>query len=127
MQVDLKEKLQRFTSNELDPKIVKDVNVAVKQTCTLRRQTSSKLKSETLALIVLRKTTSQDNTEYEQICKRVKKAIRKDVRSYNTKLIEVIIEDNLNMKVLKSKLSRGKGRISMRNKNGTSCMKSNKY
>lgn len=51
--------------------------------------------------------------------KLVKKAIRRDIRAYNTLEIQKTIEDNMNMKVLQSRRSRGKGVIhKMRNEQG---------
>lgn len=45
--------------------------------------------------------------------------MRKDIRSYNTKMIENAIEDNANMRVLRSKLSPGRHKITkMRDQQG---------
>lgn len=55
---------------------------------------------------------SRESPDYREINRQAKKAIRRDVRAYNTRIIEREIEDNLNMRVLRSKQSRGKNRIS---------------
>lgn len=38
---------------------------------------------------------------YKELNKRVQKVIQKDLRTYNMKFIEEIIEDNMNMRVLR--------------------------
>lgn len=43
---------------------------------------------------------------------KIQKEVRKDIRTYNTRSIEEAIEDNANMKVLRSKLSIARHRIS---------------
>ena len=49
----------------------------------------------------LDKTTQQ----YKALNKTIKKEIRKDTRAFKTNLIKECIEDNANMRVLKSKLA----------------------
>ena len=50
----------------------------------------------------------RDAPEYRQLDRTVKKAIRRDLRAHNTRMIHEAIEDNMNMRVLRSKTTNGK-------------------
>lgn len=67
---------------------------------------NSKLSSTTLKLLEEHRKTDRDSPTYWELNKTVKRAIRKDMREYNTQLIQETIKDNMNMKVLRTKRSR---------------------
>ncbi|KAL3269799.1 hypothetical protein HHI36_008858, partial [Cryptolaemus montrouzieri] len=55
--------------------------------------------------------------DHRTLNKRVKKAIRRDLRSHKTRMIQETIERNANMRVLRSKLSNEKAKLTnMKNK-----------
>ncbi|XP_044767130.1 uncharacterized protein LOC123323016 [Coccinella septempunctata] len=115
------ETLSRMDINELNRKITNDIHVATRKICmTTQKKKSPKLQPETLQLIEQRKRTSRDTLGYQELNKKIHKEVRKNIRSYNTKMIENAIEDNSNMRVLRAKLSTGKHEITkMKDQQGT--------
>lgn len=115
------ETLSRMDINELNRKITNDIHVATRKICmTPQKKKSPKLQPETLQLIEQRKRTSRDTLGYQELNKKIHKEVRKNIRSYNTKMIENAIEDNSNMRVLRAKLSTGKHEITkMKDQQGT--------
>ncbi|KAH1021398.1 hypothetical protein HUJ04_010916, partial [Dendroctonus ponderosae] len=67
--------------------------------------------SETPRLDKEGRATERNSKEYKELAKNIKKDTRKDVRKYKTELINNTIEENRDMKVLKSKLSQGNAKI----------------
>ena len=58
-------------------------------------------------------------TQYKALNKTIKKEIQKDTRTSKTNLIKECIEDNANMRVLKSKLAVGRAKlVKMKNNQG---------
>ena len=82
---------------------------------------------ETLNLLAKRKSKlpyrhlPEHKDEYATLDRKVKRAIRKDIREFNTKLIQSIIEDNKSVKRAKNAIFTDKHHIlKVRNKAGTS-------
>lgn len=104
--------LREMDINELNRKITTGIHTATKKICMRsKNKKTSKLQPETLHLMEQRKRTSRDSAHYRELNKRIHKEVRKDIRNYNTKMIKNAIEDNANMRVLRSKLSPGKHKI----------------
>lgn len=94
--------------NALANKITNSIRIAARKVCSLRKPKNLKISPNTEILIEERRKIDRDSPRYEGINKTVKKAIKKDIRSYNTQLIKQVIENNANMRVLRSGLSRGR-------------------
>lgn len=85
------------------------IQTAVKKVCSMQKsRNQGKVSPETENLVKERKKTDRDSSKYKDLNKKVKKAIRRDKRFYNTQIIKEAIENNCNMKVLRSGLSKGK-------------------
>jgi len=85
-----------------------------------------KVSPDTENLIKERRKTDRDSAEYKVLNKKVKKAIRRDKRSYNTQMIKEAIENNCNMRVLRSGLSKGRTIIhKMKNDQGNITVEKN--
>lgn len=57
--------------------------------------------------------------EHKSLNKKIKIVIRKDMRAHNTKIIQDTIDNNKNLKTLRSKLSNGNSRLNgLSNKKG---------
>lgn len=97
--------------DQLCEKITNDLKVATKVVVTQRKKRNTKFSEETKKLIDKRRMSQRGSDEYLAINKQTKKAIRKDLRSYNTKMITEVIEANSSMKVLRSNLSKGRREI----------------
>lgn len=111
--------LRDMEIDTLSQKITESIRTATKQICMTTRQKMSKLKPDTMKLMEKRRNMNRESDEYNQLNKVISKEIRKDLRAHNTRLIQNTIEDNKNMRVLRSKLSKGKVKIcKMRNKHG---------
>lgn len=102
------ENLRELSLDDLSTKITSSIQTAKKVVCYRNKNKETKISKETNTLIELRRITDRDSPTYEELNKRVKKEIRKDLRRYNTRQIEKLIGNNMNMKVLKSKGNRGK-------------------
>lgn len=114
------EALNRMDIDELNKKITTDIHIATRKICMkTKNKKNSKIQPETLQLMEQRKKTSRDALNYRELNKRIHREVRKDIRVYNTKTIKNVIEDNVNMEVLRSKLSSGKHIITkMKNQQG---------
>lgn len=55
----------------------------------------SKLSPTTLELLVERMKMDRDSTAYRELNRTAKRAIRKDLRAYNTQLIQETIKDKI--------------------------------
>lgn len=107
--------------NQLSEKITKDIHVAVKKIYTNKKYAgkNSKINAVTKQLIQRRKQTNRDSAEYNNLCKKIKQHIRKDLRNHRTMEIMQVIENNKNLDVLKNK-SAGKIKLTqIRNQQGT--------
>lgn len=108
---------------QLSQNIETSIQISVKKICTTtakKTSTNNKLSSSTLDLIKTRRNMVRGTVLYKETNKNIKKAIRKDIRTHNTKTIQETIEQNCNMKVLRSRLSNGKSNIiKLRTANGT--------
>lgn len=105
------ENLRNLTLNEIAVKIVGSIKVATKSVCSMKAKADTKLSKNTNELLAERRKTDRDSAGYPTLDRKVKKAIRKDLRSYNTQTINEAIENNMNMKVLRSKRTKGKSLI----------------
>ncbi|KAI5644625.1 c-type lysozyme/alpha-lactalbumin family domain-containing protein [Phthorimaea operculella] len=81
----------------------------------IKRPSEAKLTPDTLDLISQRRemqnNTTSDQRELNNINKAIKKAIREDIRAYNTRTIAKTIEDNRGPKVFQKKLNKNKMEI----------------
>lgn len=104
--------LQDKNVDEITEKITNDIRVATKKICSkIRNQRETKLRPETVKAIEERRKTRRDTPEYNTINTTVKRKIRTDMRAYKTKQILETIENNKNMRVLRSNRTRGKQKI----------------
>lgn len=93
--------------NALLTKITSSIRTAVKKVCSMQRLRNPKISLDTERLIEERRRIDRDSPRYADLNRNVKKAIRRDGRSYNMQLIKEAIE-NSNMRVLCPGLLRGK-------------------
>lgn len=113
------DELSYLELDALNLKITSSIQTIVKRVCALRKESNSKITSDTERLIEERRNTNTDFARYTQLNKEIRKAIRKDVRANKAREIERAIEDNMNLKALRSKLARGRARINcMKNIDG---------
>ncbi|KAM0735271.1 LINE-1 retrotransposable element ORF2 protein [Formica fusca] len=113
------EDLKELPLRDLTSKITSSIRTAVKQVCSLRPRRNPRISPDTERLIEERSNTDRDSPRYRDLNKAVQKAIRRDHRAYNTQQINEAITDNVNMKVLRSNMSRGRLVIHrMRNEGG---------
>lgn len=104
--------LRKMELEELSATIASSIQVATKKVCSKHKtEKTPKLSLNTLKLMEQRKITSRDSNEYKELCKTINKESRKDLRSYNSQLIKETIENNSNMKVLRSHMSRGRQKL----------------
>ena len=73
---------------------------------------TSKLSDATRTLIKERSKTSIRDPKYNDICKKVHSAIKRDVRLFNCRMVEKTIENNKSFRQCKQQLSIGKNQIS---------------
>ena len=98
--------------NQLNEKITHSIQTSTKKICSKKRKTTNgKITPSTMHLIRERRTLKRETDEYREKNKQVKREIRRDLRRYRTKTILNTIEENASMKILKSKLSKGKQRM----------------
>lgn len=102
------EDLQNMELNALATKITSSIRNAVRKVCSLQRKKHPKFSLETERLIEERRKTDKNSPRYGDLNKIVKKAIRKDQRAYNKRMVEEAIQNNANMRVLRSERSKGK-------------------
>lgn len=114
------ESLINLNLNDLTEKIKSSIQIATRKICMRKTARNTKLNPSTVKLLEQRRRTEPTAEHYRDLNKNIKKEIRKDMRAYNTKMIQDTIEDNCNMKVLRSKLATGKTQIiKMKNQQGT--------
>ncbi|XP_071577202.1 craniofacial development protein 2-like [Temnothorax nylanderi] len=89
-------------------KILVDTRLERKRLLDKKKRGNPKLSPDTERQIEERRRTNRDSPRYKELNKAVRKAIKKDKRAYNTRAIKEAIENNMNMRVLRSKLSKGK-------------------
>lgn len=107
---------ENMNINQLNTKITTDICTTVKKVCAKPRSLkNTRLRPETLELMEQRKRTPRDTAAYRELNMKIHKEVRKDIRTDNTKVIEKEIEDNSNMRVMRSKLSQGKQLINKLN------------
>jgi len=97
--------------NALNSKISGGIISAAKRVCALKNSDNSKITPDTERLIAERRSTNRDSLRYTQLNKNIRKAIRRDIRAHKAREIEREIENNMNLKVLRSKLAKGRARI----------------
>lgn len=121
------EELGGLELNVLSTKITNSIQTAVKKVCSMQKsRKQSKVGPDTERLIEERRKTNRDSPKYKDLNKKVKRAIRRDKRSLNTQMIKEAIENNCNMRVLRSRLSKGKMIIhKMKNDQGEITMERN--
>lgn len=106
--------LEQQNIDQVTEKITNSILTAVKKVCyKTKRKATSKLSLNTLKLMEERRrnASKQTSNSFRDLNKKVKKEIRKDRRNYNTKLVQETIDNNCKMKVLRSKLSAGKTKM----------------
>ena len=80
---------------------------------------NTKIGYNTIELMKVRRKLDKTTQQYKALNKTIKKEIRKDTRAFKTNLIKECIEDNANMRVLKSKLAVGRAKlVKMKNNQG---------
>lgn len=77
----------------------------------MRNRRGSRITPDTARLMEEKRNVNRDSPRYKQLNKKVKETIRRDVKAYRTRAIEQAIEDNVNLRVLRSKLTKGRARI----------------
>ncbi|KAG7307560.1 hypothetical protein JYU34_007776 [Plutella xylostella] len=96
-------------------KSIYDASKKVKQ----NRINDNKLTTETIALINERESYARCSPEYNHIDRIVKRSIRKDIRSYNTKLVQIAIEKHHSLRNAKMGANRAKTWINcLKDENG---------
>ncbi|XP_072033063.1 uncharacterized protein [Amphiura filiformis] len=76
----------------------------------------TKISDSTRTLMEKRRSMKAEGTniqrvEYTETCKTIRKKLREDIRSYNTKMIKSTIEENKSLKKTYKKLAQGKQKI----------------
>lgn len=98
--------------NQLNEKITSSIQISSKKICFKKRKMANdKITSSTVQLMKERRTLKRETDEYREKNRQVKREIRRDLRTHKTETILNTIERNENMKVLRSKLSKGKQRL----------------
>lgn len=104
-----------MTLNELNTLVVETILTATKKINVHTTNKSEKLTDETKLLLdkrrKLREAKKWDTIEYAELNKTIRKRIRVDVMKYYENLEKTIIEENKNMRILKTNLSLGKKEI----------------
>jgi len=103
--------LSSLELNALNSKISGGIISATKRVCARKNSDNSKITPDTERLIAERRSTKRDSLRYTQLNKNIRKAIRRDIRAHKAREIERAIENNMNLKVLRSKLAKGRARI----------------
>lgn len=89
--------------NQVLGKNTSSKQVAAKKICYLAAKSITKLRQRTNALLAERRKIDRHSVGYREIDKGVKKAIKNDLKSHKTKMIQEAIENNMNMEVVRSK------------------------
>lgn len=113
------ERLNEMSIDDIEQKITNDIKTVTKKICAISKITRTKIKQDTRDLMEKRRNMSKTSTEYVELNKSIRKKIRKDIRTHNTEKIKATIENDKNMKVLKSMNSIGRTKIhKLKNKDG---------
>lgn len=100
---------------ELNASIGNSIKSAEKTHCSRRKTRDEKISQNTRELMrarnELRNKYDENYAQLRELNRRVSKAVRKDVRRFNSANINRIIQENKGLKVLKKKLSQGKKNI----------------
>ncbi|CAG9133292.1 unnamed protein product [Plutella xylostella] len=98
--------------------IVKSIKVACKN-IKPKRQNSNKLSQDTMNLIKSREQLDKFSEGYRQLDRRVKRSIRRDLRAFNTKLVEIALLKHRSLRAAKHGNTTGKSWItSLKDKDG---------
>lgn len=79
--------------------------------CVAKKKQSEKITQQTKDLLEKRRKLDKTKPEYKELNNIIKKEIRRDIRKYNTRIIEEVIENNKNMKIVKNLNTTGRPRI----------------
>lgn len=105
----------QLDTEAMNDKIIKAIKLAEKKNCTKPTNKHEKIGPNCRKLMEQRrKMKSNPNATLDEVRSlniRINKEIRKDVRKFKHEIICKTIEDNCNMKVLRSRLSSGKNEI----------------
>ena len=64
--------------------------------------------------------TKYGNIEYTQLCKIVRKKMRKEIRNYNDQIVQKALTENRGLKAARPKVRKGKSlMVAIRNKDGS--------
>lgn len=74
--------------DELENKIRKDIQIVTKKVCARKTHKQGKLTAHTRDLTEKRRKPNKTSTEYKDLNTTIKKEVRRDIRSYNTELID---------------------------------------
>ncbi|XP_050306277.1 craniofacial development protein 2-like [Anthonomus grandis grandis] len=114
-----KEALNSLNINDLENRISTDIRTTAKKICAATKKNNSKIKKETRELMAKRRNLEKGNHKYNEINRLIKKKTREDLRQYNTEMITTTIENNKNMKALKTRNNDGRFQIhQLRDANG---------
>lgn len=94
--------------DDLEHKIKTDIDTATKNVCSKTKAKNTKLKPATRELMKERRNMKQDATNYAEIKKGVKKIREEHKKPQPPDLIKKVIENNINIIVLRSRNSTGK-------------------
>ncbi|KAL3283855.1 hypothetical protein HHI36_018024 [Cryptolaemus montrouzieri] len=97
----LPEKLENI--DDLTEQITSAINVALKKINYKTKPEAEKLSADTKKLIDDERKIERDTEEFKYMKLQLKEAIRKDLRQYNTKMIQNAIDNNMNMKASRSR------------------------
>lgn len=100
-----------MTLDALISKITSSIQSTTKRVCEIGARRGSRITPDTARLMEEKRNVNRDSPRYKQLNKKVKETIRRDVKAYRTRAIEQAIEDNVNLRVLRSKLTKGRARI----------------
>ncbi|XP_050306282.1 uncharacterized protein LOC126743295 [Anthonomus grandis grandis] len=106
-----KEALNSLNINDLENRISTDIRTTAKKICATTKKNNSKIKKETRELMAKRRNLDKGTHEYNKINRLIKKKTKEDLRQYNTEMITTTIENNKNMKVLKTRNNDGRLQI----------------
>ncbi|KAL3282166.1 hypothetical protein HHI36_005361 [Cryptolaemus montrouzieri] len=96
--------------NQTNDHIKSTIRTATKKVCSkIRRQKKSKFSDNSIDMMQRRRIIEKGTEEHTVLNKNMKKTIR--MRTYKTKQIQEAMEENSNMKVLRSELARGRTRL----------------
>ncbi|KAL3283982.1 hypothetical protein HHI36_018152 [Cryptolaemus montrouzieri] len=105
---------------QINQQIKSSAAAATKKICfKIRKLKESKLTTATVLLMDQRRGLEKRTKERRTLYKRGEKAMRRDLGAHKTRKIQETIEKNAYMRVLRSKLSNGKTKLTkLKNKQG---------